>query len=290
LNSFWKAYGEREAETIWAYAQKMAELDKDKGKDGFALDEFQAHRFLEIFKETLTVIQMREKLYGVGIEKAKTVSLISYLIFHFESDWHYLVNAPQGENQEEVIQAQRMLEDVQNAFVQVQRSAEEAAARERDAKAAEAAAREAKAELEKSLAELHAQEAEFNNKTDDLKRRSEEGGVVSQNKAKAELAAHLASDPLPLRRAKISNEAAVKKAERAAQAAADASAAASAAKAAAEAAVDDAAAKVGEAEAYLEEVKSKPGSAGGALWWIDRALHEARAYLPAKKGGYKKDK
>jgi len=45
-----------------------------------------------------------------------------------------------------------------------------------------------------------------------------------------------------------------------------------------------------EAEAYLQELMSKPGSAGGSLWWIDRDLHETKAYLPASKGGYKKEK
>jgi len=67
-----------------------------------------------------------------------------------------------------------------------------------------------------------------------------------------------------------------------------ASKAAEEARVAAEAALIDTQAKVEKAEAYLREVKSKPGSAGGALWWIDRELHEARAYLPTSKGGYAK--
>ncbi len=37
---------------------------------------------------------------------------------------------------------------------------------------------------------------------------------MSRNKAKAELAQHLAEDPLPLRRAKITTEAAHKKADK----------------------------------------------------------------------------
>jgi hypothetical protein len=100
----------------------------------------------------------------------------------------------------------------------------------------------------------------------------------------------LAGDPLPLRKAKITNEAAVKKAEKTAKAAEEATAAAIAARKAAEKALDDAAKRVAEAEAYLQEVKNKPGSAGGALWWIDRELYEAKAYLPTSKGGYKKEK
>jgi len=80
----------------------------------------------------------------------------------------------------------------------------------------------------------------------------------------------------------------VKKAEKASKAAQAAATAASQAKAAAEKSVDDAKSKVDEAEAYLEEVKNKPGSAQGSIWWMERELHEARAYLPTKKGGYSK--
>jgi len=288
LNAFWKSFAEKESETIWKFAHKMAELDQEKGKEGSQLDEFQAHRFLEHFKDPLTVLEMREKLFKVGIAKSKNVSLAAYLLCHFTSDWHVLVNAPQGDNQDEVIHAQQMLDAIFKALQEITKSAEEAAIKEKNAIAAETASKEAKAELEKSLAELHAEENARNKRTEELTKKSEEGGAVAQNKAKAELAQHLATDPLPLRKAKITNEAAVKKAERAAKAAEEATAAASAAKKAAEAAVDDAKNKVDEAEKYLDEVRSKPGSAGGALWWIDRELHEQKAYLPTKKGGYKK--
>jgi len=47
--------------------------------------------------------------------------------------------------------------------------------------------------------------------------------------------------------------------------------------------------KVEEAEAYLEEVKNMPGGEG-SVWWLERELHEAKAYLPSSKGGYKKAK
>jgi len=288
LNGFWNVGAEKEAENIWNYAHKMAELDKDKGKEGNQLDEFQAHRFLESFKDPLTVLEMREKLFKVGIEKSKHVALTAYLVSHFTADWHYLVNAPQGDNQAEVIEAQRLLDSVTKAFAEVQNTAQAAATRESEARAAEIAAKEAKVEQQKSLEEVQAQETARNNKTSELERKSTEGGQVSQNKAKAELAQHLAEDPLPLRRAKISNEAAVKKAEKTARAAEGAVAAAIAARAAAEKAVEGAQLKVEEAEKYLQEIRSKPGSAGGALWWIDRELHEARAYLPTSKGGYAK--
>jgi len=42
---------------------------------------------------------------------------------------------------------------------------------------------------------------------------------------------------------------------------------------------------VAEAEAYLEEVKKKPGSPRGAIWWLERELHEQKKFLPTSKGG-----
>ncbi|KAL6077703.1 Signal recognition particle receptor FtsY [Balamuthia mandrillaris] len=276
LNAYWKQFAEQEAERLWKFTHDHAELDQAKKGEGCALDEFQAHRFLEINQETLTVTQMRDKLREVGVEKVRLVPFIHFLIFRYKVDWHELVNAAQGDNQEEVKKAQQMLVEVQAAFEEVRRTAEEAAAREVEAKAAQK-------ELEAALAELKAQEDAYNRKTEELKRASEEGGLVSRNKAKNELAQHLGEDPLPLRRAKITTEAAVKKAEKAANAAEEA-------RVAAEAALQEAERRVAEAQAYLDEVKSKPGSAQGALWWLDRELHEARAYLPTSKGGYKKQK
>jgi len=274
LNAYWKTFGEKEAENVWAYGHKMIELDKDKKADGCAVDEFQAHRFLEIFQETLTVLQMREKLVTVGIDKVKLVPLCHYLVFKFSVDWHYLVNAPQGDNQEEVEKAQRMLAEVLKALEVCQRTAEQAVITERESAVAAKAAKEAKSELV-------ALENAYNNKTAELERKSQEGAQVAQSKAKAELAQHKAGDPLPLRKARITNEAAVKRTDKASKAAEEA-------RAAADAAVIDTRNKVDEAEAYLNEVKSRPGSAGGVLWWIDRELHEARAYLPTSKGGYAK--
>jgi hypothetical protein len=60
------------------------------------------------------------------------------------------------------------------------------------------------------------------NRTAELQRKSTEGGIVQQNNAKAELAQHLSEDPLPLRKAKITLEAATKAAEGARQVAEEA--------------------------------------------------------------------
>src|SRR3954453_10502320 len=65
LNAFWPEHGS-EAEKIWSYKHSFDELDHDRKADGCALDELQAHRFLEKFNETLTVQAMRERLRSTG--------------------------------------------------------------------------------------------------------------------------------------------------------------------------------------------------------------------------------
>jgi len=351
LNGYWSEMGAAEAENVWTYVHRSQELDLQKGKEGNELDEMMAHRFLEVLHETMTVRELRERLTSKTGERPKHISLAHYLIIKYNLDYKILVNASQGGNERELREAQAKLDQVQAALREseakaqaaavalreAQRSEAEAKKREAEAKASEveAKAKEADAlsreaelraaqdELEAALAELKAQEDAYNNKKADLERKSEEGGAVSRNKAKAELAQHLAEDPLPLRKAKITQEAAVRKADKATQIASEARAVASAAAAqasaaraqaeedarqataaraaaeqaaadsaraaeAAEAALEATRQAFAEAEAYLNEIRSRPGSADGALWWMDRELHEAKAYLPTSKGGYSK--
>jgi DNA polymerase III gamma/tau subunit len=363
LNGFWDDFAANEAEKLWSYVHCIQKLDLQKGAEGCEVDELNAHRFLENFKETMTVREMRDTLRETGaiVGNMKMVPLTHYLLFRYKADWHALVHSAQGDNSKEIEKAQKMLDEVQRAFQEAEskasaaktalREAEskeaEAKKREADAKASEAEAKkresdakakavesktkeaEAKAaqeELEKALKDLHEQEDAYKKKTEELTTRSEDEstGVVQRNKAKNELSQHLAKDPLPLSRAKITQEAAVKKADKAAQAASDARKAAESsatqataaraaaeqdardaekarsaaeksrheaevAKEAAERAAEEMAEKVQEAEAYLNEVKNQPGCAHGSIFWLERELHEAKAYMPEKKGGYRKN-
>eukprot|EP01090_Pellita_catalonica_P023580 TRINITY_DN97_c0_g1_i1.p1 TRINITY_DN97_c0_g1~~TRINITY_DN97_c0_g1_i1.p1 ORF type:complete len:343 (+),score=116.77 TRINITY_DN97_c0_g1_i1:113-1141(+) len=319
MNGFWKMLdSEEKKDLVWQYRNKMAELDLEKKGEGCKLDELNAHRFLEKFDKTLTVRALRTKLKDVGVEFtgiAKYVPLTYFFIVHYDVDWHKLVNAPQGDSAE-VKKAQQMLDEVQRALQEAQEKADHAKAREAEAVAREEEARQrevesverekeseaAQRELEAALAELKAQEEAFAARTAELKKKTEEGGIVSRNRAKNELAQHLETDPLPLRRAKINQEAAVRKAEKATQAATEAREAAekalqaaTAARAeavqareAADAAVEECFSRVAEAEAYLEEVKSKPSGGEGALWWISRELEEKKKYMPQRRGGVAK--
>jgi len=97
-------------------------------------------------------------------------------------------------------------------------------------------------------------------------------------------------NPLPLRKAKITQEAALRKCEKERKAAQAALAELQVKTAEAEektrnveAAVRETEAKFQEARDFLEEVKAKGGAALGAIWWMERELKEAQKYLPKKK-------
>jgi len=220
---------------------------------------------------------MRDKLRSVGAisqtDRPKVVPLSHYLVWKYDANFHVLVNAIQG-NREEVAKAQKMLDDAQ-AAIQLAR------AREAESRQREEELRAAQIELQAALAEVKAQEDAFNNRTVELTAASKGPAIVAANRAKNELAQHLGSDPLPLRRAKITLEAAVKKNDRATQAASEA-------RVQAEIALEEATNRLQEAEDYFE--RAKRSLPNGGVWWMERELHEARAYLPTAKGGYTKKK
>jgi hypothetical protein len=124
------------------------------------------------------------------------------------------------------------------------------------------------------LAEVKKQEDAYNAKTQTLKEKSEDPnvGVVSRNKAKNELAQHLAEDPLPLRQAKITAEAAVRKAEKATKAAAEAKDVAQAD-----------AAKASEARHHAEKARADAEAARGAAEVARAQAEKARAAAEADK-------
>jgi hypothetical protein len=276
MNAFWNTVSS-DAEKLWQYTHKCVDLDIEKRQDGTGLDEVRAHKFLESFGETLTVMDLRSKLRQTGAiqqsDRPKLVPITHYLLFRFNVDWHLLVNS-YGSNAEEIAHAQKLLDQVMSAFEESDRQAN-------IARKAEAPFKAAQEEVDSALADVKAQETTRENRTNELKRKSEEGSVVQQNKAKNELAQHLAEDPLPLRKAKITLEAALKKAEKA-------RAPFEAATKKAEEALEQTRLRVAEAEAYLEEVKKKPGSSQGTFWWMEREIFEKKRFLPVAKGGIAK--
>eukprot|EP01119_Soliformovum_irregulare_P002146 TRINITY_DN1228_c0_g1_i1.p1 TRINITY_DN1228_c0_g1~~TRINITY_DN1228_c0_g1_i1.p1 ORF type:complete len:270 (-),score=110.43 TRINITY_DN1228_c0_g1_i1:82-891(-) len=242
LNAFWPENG-KDAEDVWKYWNKIVELDLDKKKEGCDLDEFNAHRFLESNGETKRVVELRETLRTIDRDFNKRMALIEFLLFRYKQEVKELMSRPQGSNEEELKKAQAKLNLVQAALEEV-RKAEEA--------------------QRQAVAELKAEEDAYNTKLSTLEAKSKDATspIVQRNKSAAELAQAKQEDPLPLRKAKISSEAALRKVEKQ---------------------VREAQKAFDEAVAYLEEIKKGGGVAQGSIWWMERELKEAQKYLPKSK-------
>lgn len=336
LNGFWEDGAEAEAEKIWEMAHLIVEVETGRkvlyGKRRVEveskgdLDELQAHVFLEKMGETLTVRALRKRLSDMDIDNNKRMSLAEYLLARYNKTPIALINSDQGSgvNPAELKDAQDRFDRLNEQFAElvVAKERADAAATQaaKDKKAAEtalalanqkaAAAKEAEAELKKLEAELQvavdavkAEEQKIADKLRELETiaNDESAGAVKKNKAKNEIAQIKGEDPLPLRKAKITQEAALKRAERARQPATDArnaaeAEAAAAADAAARAArslqeaeqakadlarqVQETQQAVAEAEAILQELKSRKGTPHGKIWWLERTLKENKKFMP----------
>lgn len=268
LNAFWHESGEKNAETIYKNYQIMLDLDKQQwnalpptkksenysvGRD---LDEFWSHKFLETVGKTMTAVEFRNEFKKIDSNVDKRMGLVEYLLWEYKHSPKDLVTRPQGTTDPEALkalaEAEKLLDEVSVAF---------AAAEKRKAESITA-----EKELKTEMAKLKEQEDAYNTKTEELKKKSE-GAGVSAMRSKNELAQHLGEDPLPLRKAKLSAEAATKKAEKARKVAEEAFAAC--------------AKKLEEAEAYMNEQRLKGGGPTlGLYWWMDRELKERKKFMP----------
>jgi len=236
------------------------------------------------------------------------MGIVEFLLWEYKLSVDELMKRPQGGETGEMIKAKAMLAEVETRFKHAQAALDKASVTEAKAKqtreaasisAAEAtktahAAAAAAAEQQAAVDALKAQEDAYKAKTADLTAKAEAGGV-SGMRAKNELAQHLGEDPLPLRKAKLTAEAAAKKTDKAnavAQATREAAerdkksaeVAADAAerdRLAAEESVKEAEHALAAAEAYLEEQKAKgTGETHGTFWWMDRELAERKKFMP----------
>jgi hypothetical protein len=267
MNAFWNGGVKEKCEDVWKYVQKFNELAKMGDGSASDLDELFSHKFLESMGETMTVLQLRAKLAEIDLDKNKRMCLSEYLLFKFSKNPKDLVNAPQGDP-EELGKAQSMVEEASKAF-------DEVLAQLEAQKKAAAALAKAEAESKAALEELEAQEKALADKIATLTKKSEEGGVVSRNKAKAELEQLKSEDPLPLQRAKLNQGATVRKTEKARKAADEVAAKL-------EVAFKDAEKKKNEALEYLDRVKAS-GAGAGQVWWLQREMFEKQKFLPKSK-------
>jgi len=267
-------------------------------KEGCDLDEMQAHVFLEKMGETLTVRALRQRLKELDLDNNKKMCVSEYLLARYKKTPKELADAPQGIADPAALNAAKArLEAVSQALAECQASYETATTAEAkakkalsEAKVAEDALVAAEAELKTSVDELHKVEKEYQDKLASLKKIAddESAGAVKRNKAKNELAQLQAEDPLPLRKAKITQGAALKRAETAratgekarAQAEGDKEAA-ERARAAASAQLKATERAMDEAAEELEKVKRKgDGVPQGQIWWMEREMSEKRKFLP----------
>jgi len=270
--------------------------------------------------------------------------MIEYLLFAHNHSVPDLMDKPQGDNSKELDEATAQLQavqtallelqqrnDEQKALVAAQKKAEQAAKEALEAsitaqnnadtalenqKVAEAKVRAAEAEAEAAVNELKRQEEEHKSKLEalDHKAHDQSLGIVARNKASNEHSQLKGTDPLPLRKAKITAEAALHRVEaerklaeaatekctQASKKAADAKAEAEVRKdeaekaareseelaAQIEAQVADTIQKFETAKALVEEMKKKSGSRQGSIWWLSRDLQEAGKYMPNKAGRF----
>lgn len=314
-------------EEVWKAHKTCSSLDKDSER-GCMLDEFSAHRLLESCDDACTVRELRNFLITIDPDRTMgKFSLLEFLIYKYDVDWREVVNAEQCFDWQAQKEAQQSFDRAKCALditvdamrnakkeAQMLESAEIKAANEEDnaskaaeiSRLAEIELSQAKEEAALTLSELKKQEDLIREKKTGLKTRASDDtlGVVKRNKAKAELAILFSEDPLPLRRARISEEHAIKKCTKASIAAKVATGNAELAIIQSKEAKHCAAtaklecleaAKIAEQsipimEDAFEEVQeilgevSKNKKAGkGILFYIDRELIEAKKFLPKNK-------
>jgi len=290
------------------------------------------------------VVAFRNEFRKIDVNFDKRMAMIEYLLFAHNHSVTDLMGKPQGDNSKELEDAQAQLVAVQQALSEIQEKSEKqkvlvaaqlqaekaaqdaleasiAAQAKADTalssqKEAEAAVRKAEAELAAAVADLKRQEDEHKAKIDGLEAKAHDAnlGIVARNKAANEVAQLKGQDSLPLRKAKITQEAALHAVEKerkaaesatekatgdarkAAEAKANAETAARQAETARaeaeeqarqiEAAVEDTIKKFEAAKEYLEEMKKKAGSRQGSIWWLSRDLQEAGKYMPKQSGRF----
>merc|ERR1712173_105478 len=71
-----------------------------KGEEGNAMDEFEAHRFLEKDGQPLTVVAMRKELKKIDLDTDNKMSLLEYCVYHYKVDINTMMSRPQGVNEE----------------------------------------------------------------------------------------------------------------------------------------------------------------------------------------------
>jgi chemotaxis protein histidine kinase CheA len=341
LNAFWSEGADAQAEQVFSLYQSFCKEDPRK-EAGNELNPVQAFHLLQGRNETLTALELKAQLRKADIDNNGDMGLVEYLVMIHDRSVAKLISNPQGGDADstEIDACQKQLEelnakfDALNVQLEAQKKAEaEARQKAKDSKAAAESARVAEEDavaqkIVVKAAEDEVRKVEEEAKAVDAALKAEEDafhgecarlealttdttvGIVKRNMAVQQLATLKGSDPLPLKKAKITQEAAVRRVARARKAAEaeteiaeqKAAAATDSRKAAEQAAVDAEEARVAAevateqvkksieqiladtaaAEERLQKLKSMGGVQHGKVFWMERALQEKKKYLPQR--------
>eukprot|EP01108_Squamamoeba_japonica_P007849 TRINITY_DN680_c0_g1_i6.p2 TRINITY_DN680_c0_g1~~TRINITY_DN680_c0_g1_i6.p2 ORF type:complete len:439 (-),score=220.63 TRINITY_DN680_c0_g1_i6:34-1350(-) len=319
LNGFWAEIKD-DAEQLWTWQQHFVKLDKlgaeKKGEDGCELDQFWSAKFLEDMDKAITAKERKEALKEIDQDNNGKMALLEYCLWKYKKTPAQIETAPQGDNKALIAELQQRMDALQVSLddvmskLEAQKAAlaecqaaradneqklaaqkiavQESTSAVMKAQAATDALKAAEAELQAAVDALAAEEAAYKKKCDDLQAKIDNPATSGMQKAKAtnELAQFKSEDPLPLRRAKITQEAALRKAQKAAKAAEAATAAAEEKKAAlveAERALEATAAELAAKEAALAEKKAEAEAKKADLEAKQAAAEAKEAELSAKK-------
>jgi len=263
LNAYWVEFQKKQGkfgtdglDAVWKYYDIFLEVDKTQWEEvkkqpwktsgwveGNSLDELFSHKVLEKLNKVLTVIKFREEFRKIDVNFDKRMAIVEFLLWNYDVKVDDLMTRPQGTNYKEIEAAQKKIDEVQKSLDELNSALEEQ--------------KHAAAEL-KAQEEAHAKAIA----TLEAKSHDEHLGMVARNKAANELAQLKEKDPTPLRKAKITTEAAVRRVDHA---------------------VKETEAKLKEALDYLEKVKKMGGGGEGSLWWMEKTVSEAKKFLPGAK-------
>jgi len=315
LNGYWNdVVNPDTATTIWNWTREFVRLENlstnPRGEEGNELDQFWSAKFLEDNDVAMTQNARKEALRSIDVDHNGRMSLIEYLIWKFNKTVAECANAPQGSLTPE---EQRELDACQASLVQLADALDRLRQAEEQLKTTQAQLADKQKELDGTIASLKALEAEqqaavdafeaeerkYKAECDRLKGLSEDQAVssVQRSKANVQLQQLLAEDPLPLRKAKITQEAVVRRVQKE-QAPLLQSLATQKAEVAAKQ-VEVAAQKeqvvqeqqsvsdqMDQARARIDKLKSMGGIARGQVWWMEREMFEADESLARAKQKY----
>jgi len=279
LNGFWNEGGEDAAEDVWKITHHFVELGcgqkilygkkKQNLEEGCDLDEVKSHRILEILGETMTVLALRKRLDALDIDNNKRMSLSEYLLDKYGKTPSKLVNAPQG-----TIEGKE-LEEAEKKVTQAQELLDEALVAKDDCEKKEAPLKKANEELKAVVDEIQEIEKKRAEKIAKLdgKINNKKNSTVTIGRAKSEKDQLLSEDPLPLRKAKLTQKAQLKKVKKARKPFKKATDLAKEKHEDAEKAFKD-------AEDFLNELKNRGGTPHGSIWWMSRELQEKKKFMP----------